>query len=146
MRATTTSRLGSSGLFLGLGLFIGVLLRSTMAEPTALHAEFSVAHGAESATHQEEGWTLALANPVCPVMGGDADGETRMVWEGIEVSFCCPGCEHGFLEDPQEHLTALGIEDVDGLLADVSEASTEAARTALAARVHKSLRATQVDD
>ena len=45
-----------------------------------------------------------LGNETCPVMGGKVDGETFIEWKGLRVGFCCPGCDAGFLENPEKLL------------------------------------------
>lgn len=51
-----------------------------------------------------------LGNAKCPIMGGDVDGLTFTVWNGVKVGHCCPGCTSKLLDDPAKHLDAAGIE------------------------------------
>jgi hypothetical protein len=51
-----------------------------------------------------------LGNAKCPIMGGEVDGETFSVWNGVRVGHCCGGCTSKFLNDPAKHLAKAGIE------------------------------------
>jgi YHS domain-containing protein len=46
--------------------------------------------------------TLAFVNEVCPIMGNAVPEENAVyvVYNGMAVAFCCPGCDSGFLDDP----------------------------------------------
>ena len=48
-----------------------------------------------------------LKNEKCPIMGGEVDGETSVVFQNYRVHFCCPGCDKKFKADPRKHLTLL---------------------------------------
>ncbi len=51
-----------------------------------------------------------LGNRKCPIMGGDVDGQTYTVWNGIRIGHCCQGCPSKFLKDPAKSLDQAGIE------------------------------------
>ncbi len=46
------------------------------------------------------GVLLDLGNTLCPIMGGEVDGETFSEWKGLRVSHCCPACVAELLEAP----------------------------------------------
>jgi len=50
---------------------------------------------------------VELKNAHCPIMGGEVDGETSVVFQNYRVQFCCPGCDGKFQADPRKHLTLL---------------------------------------
>ncbi len=49
----------------------------------------------------------ALPNTVCPIMGGEAQADCFVEYEGKRVHFCCPGCIPTFNANPEEHLADL---------------------------------------
>jgi hypothetical protein len=127
-------------LWLGLGLAAGVLARAAWRgqveiagmEPHRAHVEAPHGHGDHAHGehgHAEEqpepapdadallaalarGERLAidLGNPSCPIMGNRADPGVNVEWEGLLVSFCCPGCDEEFLQEPKRYLDELGID------------------------------------
>lgn len=48
-----------------------------------------------------------LANPTCPVMGGQAKEGVSTTYHGMKIRFCCPGCDRRFQADPQTYLQVL---------------------------------------
>lgn len=56
---------------------------------------------------------IDLKNEKCPVMGGTAQENVYLDYEGVRVHFCCPGCDKTFQSDPAKYLRVLGIEDLD---------------------------------
>ena len=60
---------------------------------------------------------IDLQNDSCPI-GHKAPLDSEfVVWSGLRVGFCCPGCDSTFLEDPPKHLAAAGIEYQEALAA-----------------------------
>ncbi|MBT9555794.1 MAG: YHS domain-containing protein [Myxococcales bacterium] len=55
---------------------------------------------------------IDLSNENCPVMGGKAEADVYIDYEGVRVHFCCPGCDRRFLKDPDKYLKVLGIDDL----------------------------------
>lgn len=53
---------------------------------------------------------VALGNPKCPVMGGDAKPGVYSDWNGLRVSHCCPMCKGKFAANPEKLLDAAKIE------------------------------------
>jgi len=51
-----------------------------------------------------------LGNEKCPIMGGEVDGRTFTVWNGVRVGHCCGGCSSKFLNDPAKSLDKAGIQ------------------------------------
>ena len=62
------------------------------------------------AAHSSGGTLLDLGNATCPVMGGAADGETFLEWNGLRVGFCCSGCDAAFLKEPGKLLEKVGVD------------------------------------
>ena len=58
----------------------------------------------------EAGPVVDLGNPKCPIMGGDVDGKTYTVWNGLRIGHCCPGCTGRLLANPEKVLDKAGIE------------------------------------
>lgn len=56
---------------------------------------------------------IDLENEKCPVMGGSAEKDVYLDYEGVRVHFCCKGCDRKFLEDPAKYLKVLGIDDLE---------------------------------
>ena len=60
--------------------------------------------GSEAAAETEE---PAIAQQLCPVMGGPINKENFVDHDGRRVYFCCAGCETAFLQDPEKYLKVL---------------------------------------
>ena len=57
---------------------------------------FAVGCGSPAAqnnqSESEPAPTVALANTVCPIMGGDVNEELTADWNGKTIGFCCEEC------------------------------------------------------
>ena len=51
--------------------------------------------------------SLRVANRTCPVQGLPVDPKLTAVWNGLEVSLCCPECVPAFQKEPQRYAAAL---------------------------------------
>jgi len=71
------------------------------------HAGHAAEPGSDSG---DRGILVELGNTVCPVMGGEPDGETFSDWNGLRVAHCCAGCTKQFLADPEMSLDEAGVE------------------------------------
>ncbi|MEE9393903.1 MAG: hypothetical protein V3W41_15485 [Planctomycetota bacterium] len=74
---------------------------------------------------EENSKLLDLKNPRCPVMGGKSapGGDVYLVYNGLKVHFCCPGCDVDFLEDPVGNLRLIremGVTVDDRLLTEAA--------------------------
>ena len=99
-------------IFLIAGLFVSLGFRSMGASPEtdagAPPAEPQQPVDAKPET--SAGLLIDLGNENCPVMGGEADGETYGEWKHLRVAYCCPGCDGKFQDDPEGVLDKAGIE------------------------------------
>jgi len=57
---------------------------------------------------QGDAFVVDLANPRCPIRGGDAKADVSTVFAGVRVHYCCPGCEKKLAADPVKAFRALG--------------------------------------
>lgn len=46
----------------------------------------------EAPLAEESASPVVLANAVCPIMGGEAQGDVTVEWDGKNVGFCCAPC------------------------------------------------------
>jgi YHS domain-containing protein len=58
----------------------------------------------------DRGSLVDLKNPTCPIMGGEADGETFAIYKGKMVHFCCPGCDEDFFQSPTRYIAEIEAE------------------------------------
>ena len=47
-----------------------------------------------------------LVNTVCPIMGGEAQSDVSVDWNGKKVGFCCPPCIEEWAELTEEQKTS----------------------------------------
>lgn len=50
---------------------------------------------------------LPLGNATCPVKGSPVDPKVTLVWNDIEVAFCCADCPEKFKAEPLKYMPAL---------------------------------------
>jgi YHS domain-containing protein len=50
---------------------------------------------------------IDLKNERCPIMDGECDGESTMVFQNYRIQLCCDGCDKKFRKNPRKHLTLL---------------------------------------
>lgn len=74
---------------------IFVLLAVTMM-PLAASQAFATEETAQTVG-------VEVGNKICPVMGGEVDGEHFVVYQGKRYALCCAGCEKMFLGDPEKY-------------------------------------------
>jgi hypothetical protein len=53
----------------------------------------------------KKGEPLVLKNQTCPVSGEKANAKYAVVYNGMKVSLCCPGCEKAFVKNPDKTMT-----------------------------------------
>lgn len=91
-------------------------------------------------------WVVDLANGKCPIMGGDVDGKTYTVWNGVRIGHCCPMCVKKLLADPAKALDEAGIEWQKAAKLGAKIANSEgAARDRLVAAAKKSYKLVEVE-
>ena len=121
-----------SGLLIA-GLLTGLLLRSGSSEPTSAHRGHTSGHPSSrsdaSMTANESpdaskrpsrpgpavDETIAMSmgvhpvrNATCPIMGNPTTADSfSILYNGLLVRFCCPGCDESFLADPLRHLESM---------------------------------------
>ena len=150
-----TKNLGTFLLFVAIGAGISLGIRALVRgggeanaeEPKHEHGQ--PAPKAEAPAKKSPAKTdvlVDLGNEKCPVMGGDVDGETYFEWRGLRIGFCCPGCDKGFLEKPEELLDKVtpGWRDVAEAAAK-AEAAKGAARAKVLTRIGKRYRVLRPD-
>ena len=99
-------------VFLFVGLFASFALRAAGRDPidSKARSEPDPPEQAREPEAESQGLLIDLGNENCPVMGGEADGETYGEWKHLRVAYCCPGCDGKFQDDPEGVLDKAGIE------------------------------------
>ncbi len=78
---------------------------ASMQEPKSASPQKSSGKAMSVSAH---GRIVDIRNKTCPVMGGEVDDESFfIIYNGLLVRFCCPGCDGEFLERPLELLKEL---------------------------------------
>lgn len=54
--------------------------------------------------------TTAIAQKICPVMGGPINPKIYVDYQGRRVYFCCNACPEAFKKDPEKYLQKLDAE------------------------------------
>jgi YHS domain-containing protein len=86
-----------------MNIFIMIIMLTLMIPATAATVY--------AATGQEMGHDgksiVDVGNKICPVMGGNVDGKTFVVYKGKRYGLCCPGCDKTFLNDPEKYIAKI---------------------------------------
>jgi hypothetical protein len=60
----------------------------------------------------KKGEPVALANKTCPISGKKISStQYHLVYNGVKVNLCCPGCEKAFMKAPDKNLTSLVLKE-----------------------------------
>lgn len=98
---STPTQIIRIAVVLGLGLAVGLIIRSGFRSNHDDH---------DHASHKMSGMEtkvqappeFGFINKICPIMGNAVPdvGAVYVVYNGMAVGFCCPGCDSAFLDDP----------------------------------------------
>lgn len=49
----------------------------------------------------------------CPIEHGEIDPKISVVYQGMRIYFCCPGCDGDFLDDPEKYIAEMRAKGVE---------------------------------
>jgi len=49
----------------------------------------------------------------CPIEHGEVDPNVSVVYQGMRIYFCCPGCDEDFLADPEKYIAEMRAKGIE---------------------------------